>query len=70
MVLKEGLETDGDELDDGEDGWWIIILGDWTVVVTIGEVMLKEGVFTMSEDYAEISEVGAVREASSTDCWR
>ena len=27
LVVEEALELDGDELDDGEDGWWIISLG-------------------------------------------
>ena len=70
LVVEEGLEMDGDELDDGEDGWWIIGLGDWIVVVTIGEVVVNEGVFTVSEDCAEISDAVVVRAASSIDCWR
>lgn len=39
VVLEEGLELDGDELDDDEDEnfWWVTSLGDWIVVNTIGE---------------------------------
>lgn len=70
VVLEEGLETDRGELDDDEDGWLITGLGDWIVVDIIGEVVVKEGVFTVSEDYAKISEAAAVRATSSTDCWR
>ena len=70
LIVEEGLELDGDELDYGEDGWWITSLGVWIVVDTIGEVMVKEGVFTVSEDCAKILEATAVRETSSTYCWR
>jgi len=41
-------------------------LGDWTVVDTIGEVVVNEGVFTVFEDCAEISDATVVRAASST----
>lgn len=61
LVVEEGLELDGDELDDGENGWWIIGLGEWTVVDNIGEVMVKECVFIVSEDCAEILEAIAMR---------
>lgn len=54
MVLEEGLETDGGELDDDEDDLLITSLGDWIVVDTIGEVVVKEGIFTASEVCAEI----------------
>lgn len=70
LVVEEGLELDGDELDDGEDGWWITFLGERNVVVTISEFVVNEGVFTVIEDCAEISKAAAVREASSTNCWR
>ena len=63
VVLEEGLETDGNELDDGEGVLWITGLGDWTVVDTIGEVVVKEGVFTVSEVCAETSRVAIVRAA-------
>ena len=52
LVVEEGLELDGDELDDGEDGWWITGLGECTIVVTIGEVVVNKGVFTVIGDYA------------------
>lgn len=40
------------------------------MVDTIGEVVVNEGVFTVSEDCAEIVEAAVVREASSTDYGR
>lgn len=45
-------------------------LGEWTVVDSIGEVVVNEGVFTVFEDCAKISEAAVVRAASSTDCLR
>lgn len=69
VVLEEGLETNGVELDDGEYGWWITSLGDWIVVDIIGEVVVKEGVFTMSEVCAETLGEIVVRADISTNCW-
>ena len=69
-VVEEGLETDGGEIYDDEDDWLISDLGDWIVVDKIDEVMVKEGGFTMSDDCEQIWDAVAVREASSTNCWR
>ena len=68
MVLEEGLEISGDELDDDGDGLLITGLGDWTVVDKIGEVVVKEGVFAVSEVCAETSGAVVVRETISIDC--
>lgn len=41
---------------------------EWTMVDTIGEVVVNEGVFTVFEDCEEILEATTVRVANSTDC--
>ena len=54
VVVEEGLETYEGEVDDDEDDWWITGLGDWIVVDTICEVVVKEGVSPMNEDCEKI----------------
>lgn len=70
VVIEEGLETYGGELDDDEDDWLISGIGDWIVVDTIAEAMVKEGVLTLSEDCGGTPRAAVVRAASSVDCWK
>ena len=69
VVVEEGLENDGGELDDDEYDWLISGLGDLIAVDTIDEVMVKEGGFTTSEVCKETPRVAVVRVASLVDCW-
>ena len=62
VVVKEGLQTDGGELDYDEDDWLISGLGDWIVVYTIDEVVVKEGVLIVSEVCGETPRATTIRQ--------
>lgn len=62
VVVEEGLKTDGGELDDDEYDLLISDLGDWILVDTTNEVVVKEGEFTVTEDCEEIWDATAVRQ--------
>ena len=70
VVVEEGLEIDGGELDDDEGDWLISDLGDWIVVDTVDEGVVKECGFTVNDDREEIWDVAVVTATTSTDYWR
>ena len=69
VVVEEGLETDGGELDDDEYYWWISGLDDWILVATIDEVVAKEVGFTTSEACEDTPRTTLVRATSLVDFW-